>query len=118
MENEVQAFLDTLIKSLVSKPEAVTVERKVDEMGVLYTVDVDGEDMGRIIGRSGNTAKAIRTLLRVVGQNFGERSNMKINEPENGLRADEFNRKDAAPAPSAAEAGEVDAAIDELKADF
>jgi hypothetical protein len=53
-------------------------------MGVLLTLDVHAEDMGKIIGRSGNTAKAIRTLLRVVGMKNDARVNLKINEPEGG----------------------------------
>jgi hypothetical protein len=54
----------------------------VDEMGVLITLDVDGGDMGKIIGRDGATAKALRTLLRVVGMKNNARVNLKINEPE------------------------------------
>ena len=66
MENDVK-FLDFIIKALVENPEAVKITRTVDEMGVLMTLDVSPADMGKIIGREGNTAKAIRTLLRVVG---------------------------------------------------
>lgn len=79
-------FLEYIVKSLVDKPEAVKLERKVDEMGVLLTLDVDPVDMGKIIGRSGNTAKAIRTLLRVVGMKNNARVNLKINEPIGGKR--------------------------------
>lgn len=82
--NSDQEFLEHLVKSLVDKPDVVKVERVVDEMGVLLTLDVDPEDMGKIIGRSGNTAKAIRTLLRVVGMKNNARVNLKINEPEGG----------------------------------
>ena len=60
------------------------VERKVDEMGVLLTLHISPEDMGKIIGRNGNTAKAIRTLLRVVGMANQARVNLKIEEPEGG----------------------------------
>ena len=77
-----QDFLEYVVKALVDKPEAVKVERKVDEMGVLITLHVDPADMGKIIGRSGNTAKAIRTLLRVVGLKNNARVNLKIEEPE------------------------------------
>ena len=80
-------FLEYVIKAMVDKPEAVTVDRKVDEMGVLITLKADKEDMGKIIGRSGNTAKAIRTLLRVVGLKNNARVNLKIEEPEGGMRA-------------------------------
>jgi uncharacterized protein len=79
-------FLDFLIKSLVDKPEAVKINRTVDEMGVLMTLSVDPTDMGKIIGRQGNTAKAIRTLLRVVGMKNNARVNLKINEPEGGRK--------------------------------
>jgi predicted RNA-binding protein YlqC (UPF0109 family) len=79
-------FLDYVVKSLVDKPEEVKITRTVDEMGVLLTLVVDSEDMGKIIGRQGNTAKAIRTLLRVVGMKNNARVNLKINEPEGGLK--------------------------------
>jgi uncharacterized protein len=82
-----QQFLESLVKSLVDHPESVHINRTVDEMGVLLTLDVHAEDMGKIIGRSGNTAKAIRTLLRVVGMKNDARVNLKINEPEGGTRS-------------------------------
>ncbi len=81
-----QTFLETMVKMLVDHPEAVKLDRRVDEMGVLITMDVHPEDMGKIIGRKGNTAKAIRTLLRVVGMKNNARVNLKINEPEGSLR--------------------------------
>ncbi|MBI3632903.1 MAG: KH domain-containing protein [Candidatus Vogelbacteria bacterium] len=77
-----QVFLEALIKALVDHPESVKITRVVDEMGVLLTLDVHPEDMGKVIGRSGNTAKAIRTLLRVVGMKNNARVNLKISEPE------------------------------------
>jgi len=80
-------FLEYVVKALVDKPEEVEVDRKVDELGVLMTLKVAREDMGKIIGRSGNTAKAIRTLLRVVGMKNNARVNLKIEEPEGGERA-------------------------------
>lgn len=79
-----QQFLEYVVKALVDKPDAVVVDRTVDEMGVLLTLTVDKDDMGKIIGRSGNTAKAIRILLRVVGMKHDARVNLKINEPEGG----------------------------------
>ena len=75
-------FLEYVIKSLVDNPSDVKISRTVDEMGVLLTLVVDNVDMGKVIGRSGNTAKAIRTLLRVVGMKNNSRVNLKINEPE------------------------------------
>jgi predicted RNA-binding protein YlqC (UPF0109 family) len=79
-----QQFLEYVVKALVDKPDAVVVDRTVDEMGVLLTLTVDKDDMGKIIGRSGNTAKAVRILLRVVGMKHDARVNLKINEPEGG----------------------------------
>ena len=77
-----QEFLEYVVKSLADHADDVKVERKVDEMGVLLTLSVHGEDMGKIIGRQGNTAKAIRTLLRVIGMKNNSRVNLKIDEPE------------------------------------
>ncbi len=102
--HEDQMFLETIVKALVDNPSDVKVDRKVDEMGVLITLDVNPADMGKIIGRQGNTAKAIRTLLRVVGMKNNARVNLKINEPEGSTR----------PAPSSA-ARSVDQAIEDLK---
>lgn len=82
-----QQFLEYVVKALVDHPDDVKVNRTVDEMGVLLTLDVHADDMGKIIGRSGNTAKAIRTLLRVVGMKNEARVNLKINEPEGGRGA-------------------------------
>lgn len=81
-------FLEYVVKALVDNPEAVKINRTVDEMGVLLTLVVDPADMGKIIGRSGNTAKAIRTLLRVVGMKNNARVNLKINEPDGTERKD------------------------------
>ena len=85
MERDAQ-FLDYVIKGLVDNPDKVVIVRTVDEMGVLLTLAVDPIDMGKVIGRSGNTAKAIRTLLRVVGMKNNARVNLKINEPEGGKK--------------------------------
>jgi predicted RNA-binding protein YlqC (UPF0109 family) len=87
-QHEDKQFLETVVKSLVDYPESVKINRTVDEMGVLLTLDVHADDMGKIIGRSGNTAKAIRTLLRVVGMKHDARVNLKINEPEGGRQMD------------------------------
>lgn len=79
-------FLEYVIKALVEHPDDVKIKRTVDEMGVLMTLDVHPDDMGKVIGRSGNTAKAIRILLRVVGMKNNARVNLKINEPAPGSR--------------------------------
>jgi hypothetical protein len=85
MEQDTQ-FLDYVIKGLVDNPNDVKIKRTVDEMGVLLTLDVNAADMGKVIGRMGNTAKAIRTLLRVVGMKNNSRVNLKISEPEGGMK--------------------------------
>jgi hypothetical protein len=82
-----QEFLELLVKSVVDHPDDVVVERKVDEMGVLLTLRVNPQDMGQVVGRQGSTAKAIRTLLRIVGVKENARVNLKIEEPEGSTRA-------------------------------
>lgn len=79
-----KVFLEYVVKALVDNPNDVKIERAVDEMGVLITLTVNPADMGKIIGRMGNTAKAIRTLLRIIGMKNNARVNLKINEPEGG----------------------------------
>ncbi len=91
MENDTQ-FLSYVVKALVDNPDDVKINRTVDEMGVLMTLDVSPADMGKVIGRSGNTAKAIRTLLRVVGMKNNSRVNLKINEPEGGLKPERASK--------------------------
>jgi len=77
-------FVEYVVKAIVDNPDKVQVERKVDEMGVLIELTVAPEDMGKIIGKEGQTAKAIRTLLRVLGAQINARINLKIIEPEGG----------------------------------
>lgn len=79
-------FVEQVVKMLVDNPDDVKVDRIVDEMGVLITLSVNQEDMGMVIGREGSTAKALRTLLRVVGARNNARVNLKINEPEGSER--------------------------------
>jgi len=81
-----KAFLEYVVKALVDNPNDVKLDRTVDEMGVLISLTVNPADMGKIIGRMGNTAKAIRTLLRIIGMKNNARVNLKINEPEGGMR--------------------------------
>ena len=81
-----QDFLEFIIKALVDHPEDVKVDRKVDEMGVLLSLKVNAEDMGQIIGRVGATARAIRSLVRIVGLKNHARVNLKIEEPADGGR--------------------------------
>ncbi len=73
-----QQFVEFIVKSLVSKPEVVTIERRIDEKGVLLELTVDPEDLGRVIGKRGATAQSIRTLLRALGTKNDARYNLKI----------------------------------------
>jgi len=85
-KNEDQAFLEFLVKAIVDHPEDVQVDRRVDEMGVLLSLKVNSQDMGQVVGRQGSTAKAVRTLLRIVGIKNNARVNLKIEEPEGSTR--------------------------------
>ncbi len=118
-----QEFLEYVIKALVDEPEKVKVSRTVDEMGVLLTLEVGAPDMGKIIGRQGNTAKSIRTLLRVVGMKNNSRVNLKINEPEGGLKSPERmaaagTAPASAPYSSAPSPSPASKSIDEAMADL
>ncbi len=81
-----EQFVEFVVKALVDNPQDVRTERVVDEMGVLITLHINPKDMGQVIGRQGQTAKAIRTLLRVVGAKHKARVNLKIYEPEGSHR--------------------------------
>ncbi|OGF21434.1 hypothetical protein A2316_02260 [Candidatus Falkowbacteria bacterium RIFOXYB2_FULL_38_15] len=89
-----QEFVELIVRAIVNHPEDVSTERTVDEMGVLITLKVNQEDMGYVIGKQGQTARAIRTLLKIVGAKEKARVNLKIYEPE-GSR---MNRGNSAPA--------------------
>ena len=73
-----QQFVEFVVKSLVNNPDAVQVERRVDEKGVLLELTVDPEDLGRVIGKRGATAQSLRTLLRALGTKNDARYNLKI----------------------------------------
>jgi len=79
-----QEFLEYVVKAIVNNPDEVKTSRTVDERGVLITLDLNPTDMGYVIGRRGQTARAVRTLLKVVGAKNNARVNLKINEPEGG----------------------------------
>lgn len=81
-----QEFLEYLVKSIVDNPSDVKVVRKIDEMGVLLSLKVSQKDMGHVVGRQGATAKAIRSLLRIVGIKNNARVNLKIEEPDGSTR--------------------------------
>ena len=90
-----QEFIEYVAKALVNHPDDVKTNRTLDEMGVLITLKVHPEDMGYIIGKQGQTAKALRTLLKIVGAKQKARLNLKIEEPEGGRM-----RPIGAPAPA------------------
>lgn len=106
-----QEFLEFVIKSIVDNPNDVKVTRTIDEMGVLLNLKVNPEDMGKIIGRQGSTAKAIRTILRVIGTKHNARINLKIEEPEGGR----VRRTQEEAATSEEPKKGVDEVVDELK---
>jgi hypothetical protein len=100
-----QQFLEYVVKSLVDNPNEVKITRIVDEMGVLLTLSVHRDDMGKVIGRSGATAKAIRTILRVIGMKNDARVNLKIEEPEGGSHSEGASDESV---------GTIDRSVDEL----
>ncbi len=99
-----QEFLEYVVKSIVNHPEQVKVERTVDDRGVLLTLSVGQEDMGYIIGREGQTARALRILLKIVGAKANARVNMRIYEPESARREHQ-ERKGVTPAEGEGVAG-------------
>jgi predicted RNA-binding protein YlqC (UPF0109 family) len=112
MTEQDQQFVEFIVKALVDHPDDVKTERTVDEMGVLITLHLNQQDMGQVIGRQGQTAKAIRTLLRVVGAKRKARVNLKINEPEGSGRAPMSHGSSEAPA---ANENPMDMDMDEFK---
>lgn len=80
MEKEI-LYLEAIVKPLTAKPEAVKIDRTMDELGVLLSLSVDKNDMGKIIGKTGETARAIRRLVRQYGLSNSVRVSIKINEP-------------------------------------
>ncbi|MAF20538.1 MAG: RNA-binding protein [Parcubacteria group bacterium] len=105
-----QEFLELVVKSIVGNPDDVKVVRTVDEMGVLLTLKVNPEDMGQIIGRQGSTARAIRSILRVIGVKNNARINLKIEEPEGGR----VRPQESAPASEGASESDVKKGVDEV----
>ena len=115
MVDDIQ-FLEYVVKALVEHPNDVKIKRTVDEMGVLMTLDVHPDDMGKVIGRLGNTAKAIRILLRVVGMKNNARVNLKINEPMGGAPRETYSQTPAQ-APVTTASKTVDEAMEDLNLD-
>jgi predicted RNA-binding protein YlqC (UPF0109 family) len=87
-----QQFIEYVVKSLVGKPDAVHVDRRIDEKGVLLELTVDPDDLGRVIGKRGATAQSLRTLLRALGTKNDARYNLKI--VDNGVGADSRDSAD------------------------
>lgn len=88
-----QQFVEYIVKTLVNNPDKVSVERKIDEKGVLLSLTVDPEDVGRVIGKRGVTAQSIRMLLRALGTKQDARYNLKIvNTDEDGESSHESHR--------------------------
>ncbi|MFA4814896.1 MAG: KH domain-containing protein [Candidatus Gracilibacteria bacterium] len=77
-----RAFIEFVVKAIVDHPEEVEVTQTTDDLGVLITLKVNKEDMGKIIGKAGQTAKSLRVLLRMMGAKLDARYNLKIIEPE------------------------------------
>jgi len=85
-ETQDKDFLVYIVQNIVGNPDDVSVERTVDERGVLLTLNINPADMGYVIGRQGKTAQAIRSLLKIIGAKNNARVNLKINEPEGSTR--------------------------------
>lgn len=106
-----QQFVEYIVKTLVNNPDKVIVDRQIDEKGVLLSLTVDPEDVGRVIGRRGATAQSIRTLLRALGTKNDARYNLKIVNDEAAPRAEKPEKADkpAAEGPEAVEGPEAPA---------
>jgi hypothetical protein len=118
-----QQFVEFIVKSLVSQPEAVSIERRIDEKGVLLELTVDPEDLGRVIGKRGATAQSIRTLLRALGTKNDARYNLKIvdvdrpggvpaDDTSNDNSASDDNADDSQPTTTPVDQEEVGKAVD------
>lgn len=108
-----EQFIEFIVKSLVGKPDAVKIERRIDEKGVLLELTVDPEDLGRVIGKRGATAQSLRTLLRALGTKNDARYNLKIvdnGEPhERRPREDREERDSSEEKPAQSKKGEKSA---------
>ena len=107
-----QEFVEYIIRGIVNHPDDVRTERIVDERGVLITLHINQEDMGYVIGRQGQTARAVRTLLKIVGAKENARVNLKIYEPE-GSRRPRREDRDEAPREEF-RASDDDSSVDDL----
>ena len=109
MEEQDKEFLEMVVKSIVNNPNDVVVDRTIDERGVLLTLKTNPADMGYVIGRKGQTAQSIRTLLKIIGAKNNSRVNLKIYDPEGG------NHREARPESNTSSHEDVDtSALDDL----
>lgn len=113
-----QEFVEYVVKSIVGRPEDVKTERIIDERGVLITLFVNPEDMGYVIGRQGQTARCIRTLLKTVGAKNNARVNLKIHEPEGSRRGRQAEERQEGEAPAAPAPAQAEEEIDTSVVDF
>lgn len=122
MSNIDEQFVEYIVKSLVSNPEGVTIDRTIDEKGVLLKLTVDQEDLGRVIGKRGATAQSIRTLLRALGTKNDARYNLKIvdtgeSSPKSDVAAPAAEDEPAASAPTADDTTASDTTPDDVPDD-
>lgn len=101
MNNIDQEFIEFVVKSLVGNPDAVQVDRRIDEKGVLLELTVDPDDLGRVIGKRGATAQSLRTLLRALGTKNDARYNLKIIDNGVGEHAHSENTGSVTPVAAA-----------------
>lgn len=113
-KEEDQEFLEFIVKSIVDNPKDIKIERTIDERGVLLSLKANPADMGQLIGKGGSTARAIRTLLRIVGMKQNAWVNLRIVEPEGSTRAPRAPQAQA-PQAETAQTKNVDQVVDELK---
>lgn len=93
MEGQDKDFLEMVVKSIVNNPDDIVVEKTIDERGVLLTLKTNPADMGYVIGRKGQTAQSIRTLLKIIGAKNNSRVNLKIYDPEGSHQREERSEK-------------------------
>jgi len=122
MQSIDQQFVEFIVKSLVGNPDAVRVERRIDEKGVLLELTVDPEDLGRVIGKRGITAQSLRTLLRALGTKNDARYNLKIvdnGEPNHGSAgasvqaSDDDDDNTGVPVSTSDDTDDTDSAVEE-----
>ena len=114
-----QQFVEYIVKTLVNNPDKVSVERKIDEKGVLLSLTVDPEDVGRVIGKRGVTAQSIRMLLRALGTKQDARYNLKIvNTDEEGEERAAAPRREKTEETAEATAAEADSEAVEAEEDY